>query len=432
MMKALDLLSRVQGIEDIEESITLTWDSDSNTGHNQTWIKNVGKKYSKLLGKFMREVEVKTSKGPFWILVYQKGAFAGQTVRPGVGKITHAGLVELGKKKGRWTLTSDNVLNSSSGAELRPIPDNIRSARQLISTLESTAETSEVVVSEKDAKEVEAQNSDIIKSMLEEYFRTTLPPMSSINYNEKNQMFLLKSPKGTQLFGCVWKQVGAGLYNVAVQGIDGRSQNLSKIDSPYDVITSRLRTMLQDPDTRQIIALDTVAAMAEKVTKDVEIKVRNNEVQLITYIDDKHLNYLGRFTFRKGLLRFIPGSGDVLEERVSLNDITVKLVEDLIEEGKPVFDDDFVKATKNWTKNDEDITFKKIENGHMKVYHQGIPIGYCNYDGHYVNFYDGEYLVSSSVRLDQHSITGDIQELDNGSIDESKSVKVQRFLSIIS
>lgn len=428
-MKALDLLGRMEGLEDIDESITLTWNSDSNTGHNQTWIKNVGKKYAKELGKFLREVAVKTSKGEFWILVYEKAAFAGQTVKPGVGHITHASAVELGKKKGRWTLNSDNTLSSSVGAVLYPLPKTVRSARQLVTQLDDSAPDSNIVVSEKDAQASEKDSVTAIKEGLEKFFKNTLPPLSQITYNEKNQMFILKTAMGRQFFGAIWKEINPDVFNVAIQTPDGKSNKLDHVSSPLDVITSRLMNELANPTIREILALDVISKVIESVP-GIESKSKVDHVVVTTYIDGKHYDEVGRFRFNRGKLIFSGKSGSRKEQSISLNDLTRKIIEGFIKEVEATTPE-FESALSNWTSQDSSISYKMLGYDNAIMYLDGSAVGYAGWDGMYVNFYDGAYEVQSSIKPSQHSISANIEELDNGMMNESVITSIARKLESI-
>ena len=122
-------------LEDVNESISLTWSGDSKW--SDKWTKAVQVKYKDEIGKFVKELSIKLDGNPYWILVFQNASIIGRTVEDGTGSLEYfcQGQADsvLGTKK-IDTFKSDGMVmgKSKGGIHFIKIPEKVFSMKQLM------------------------------------------------------------------------------------------------------------------------------------------------------------------------------------------------------------------------------------------------------------------------------------------------------------
>lgn len=134
-IKIGQLLSRIDESVEINEAIAINWVQTGDDDHRlKKWLDMVSEKYNKLMGDYVREDVFKIGGQYQFILVFEKAVLGvvGYDVEAKKGKVTHAARIkQMASKNGKWKLTNENKLSSTSGVVIDPIPDDIKSMKQL-------------------------------------------------------------------------------------------------------------------------------------------------------------------------------------------------------------------------------------------------------------------------------------------------------------
>lgn len=126
--------SKILGtLPQIGEAIAITWGGDHKL--NQ-WIEGVVSRYGTVTGEYVREDTFKIGGEWQFVLVFEKivlGVAGGYDVEGKRGKISHVAKIKnMAAKNGKWRLDNENKLRSTSGLIINPIPDEVKSMKQLI------------------------------------------------------------------------------------------------------------------------------------------------------------------------------------------------------------------------------------------------------------------------------------------------------------
>lgn len=122
-------------LDDVNESISLTWSGDSKW--SDKWTKAVQVKYKDEIGKFVKELSIELDGNPYWILVFQNASIIGRTVEDGTGSLEYfcqgQSSSVIGTKKIE-TFKSDGMVmgQSKGGLHFIKIPDKVFSMKQLM------------------------------------------------------------------------------------------------------------------------------------------------------------------------------------------------------------------------------------------------------------------------------------------------------------
>lgn len=137
--KIIGLLGSIsESHQPINEAIAINWKGGGDHKLKQ-WLDMVSKKYQSLTGDYVREDVFKIGGEYQFVLVFEKVVLGvvGYDVEGKSGKVTHAARIkEMASKNGRWKLTHDNKLSATSGVVIDPIPDDVKSFKQLAEYLE--------------------------------------------------------------------------------------------------------------------------------------------------------------------------------------------------------------------------------------------------------------------------------------------------------
>ena len=416
------------GLDDIDESITITWGGEN--AHSDKWRKLIVSKYFEEFGDYVKEVGFKASGKAFWILAFEKVALVGQTVSEGVGNITHFSSSPVEGKSGRWTLNHDNTLTSSAGYTLYPIPKNVKSVKQLVSMIKTTAPTSSTTITPEAAKANLDDGDGLMLKMIKEKLPQILPPYTSIDYNEKMNMLVVKDAMGRHRFGALFKMISKDVYNVVVQRANApRGDNIDHVVDPAAVILSRVEDMMNDGAVKSefvkaILAVafkddSEVRAIPSKEGSSVSVKLRDGDYALAELV------YLSGFLS----VRQAKGVNDVAKIPLSINELDAPTILGVYEEmmlESPVG----VNLIKRWDDVDDEVDFKFIKGGIYEVKSRGKVVGKMVISGNMANFYDNSNTYVDDSPIASHSCLGIVEKL-RGTINESRARRLERLTDIV-
>lgn len=421
LAEALDLV-------DVSESITITWKGE--VAHSEKWRKLILRKYFDEFGDYIKEFNFKTGGKIFWVLAFEKVALAGQTVSPGVGNVTHFSTSPVEGKSGRWTLNHDNSISSSSGSTLYPIQKSVKSIRQLVNMMKETAPTSTATVTPEAAKGVLEEGDALMMKMIKEELPKILPPYSSVTYNDKLNMMVVKDAMGRHRFGALFKTIGKDVYNVVVQRSEQqRGDNIDHVDNPAAVILSRVQDMMKDGSVRSefvkaIMAIafkdeSDVKAEPSKKGSSVSIKLRDGDYSLVELV------YVSGYLS----VRQTKGVNDVAKVPLSINELDsptiLKLYEEMVRES-PVG----VNLVKRWDDVDDEVDFEFIKGSVYEVSSRGKVVGKMVISSNIANFYDKSNTYVDESPIASHSCLGIVEKL-RGEVNESRAKRLERLTDIV-
>lgn len=310
---------------DIDEAITITWKGD--TPHSDKWRNTLVKKYFNQFGKYVRETSFKAGGKVFWILSFEKCALIGQTIKPGVGSITHYCASSVPAKTGRWVLNHDNSLTSSSGVTAIPIHKNVKSIRQLVEFVKEATPTSSAKVTPEVAN---SEEKDVSKKHMESLkigLPKILPPYSNIKYFDNKNTILVEDAMGRGVVAAAFTKSGEGNFDVVLQtAVPKKNVVIDDISDPSGAIISRV---LDHVRTADVTSGFKSAIMAKALADDKSIKTFPSENGVM--INDSTTNMMiGTMTCKFGLvIRMLSGYEDQ-DTSAELNKLDMKSIQSMV------------------------------------------------------------------------------------------------------
>lgn len=131
------LLNRLNTLtEEVNESITLTWDAKTYEGHEKQWREAVGRKYPDTIGKFRGERNIKIDGEDHWLFIFEKAAMIGRNIRPGAGQVLYVTETDNVNLKGLRAFkrqgTGNNEVIKAGDVTFVLIPEKVIGIKQLV------------------------------------------------------------------------------------------------------------------------------------------------------------------------------------------------------------------------------------------------------------------------------------------------------------